>query len=271
MHLTGKCNYACEYCFGKFNGDFITLNNAKTLVDKISDYFKSEEIENGTINLAGGEPFLYPSLNELIDYIVSSGIQVSIVTNGSLLNKESIENLKGKVSCIGISIDSICQNTNIEIGRCSRESALSLSECEALSKTIHDCGIKLKINTVISRYNLDEDLMPLYKVLRPERIKFLQMHIVKGVNDKALDKQITKDEFYSFCERYDCLNSQSEIVKEESGKMENSYLMIDPCGNFILNNGGKYDITYGNCFEKTISEIVRSLPLSQEKYDYRYN
>ncbi len=269
-HITNHCNYHCAYCFGKFDVQTDpSIDDAKQVVDNVASYFAQNNITNGRINFAGGEPLLYNHLDELIEYTADLGIEVSLVTNGSLLTPERIKKFEGKVSCIGISIDSISQTTNLGIGRCCKEKTISLSQWKEVADAIHNCGIKLKINTVVSHYNINENLLPLYEALRPDRIKFLQMHIVNGVNDHAADKTISIDKFQFFCERYDCLKPKSEIIPEKEGAMENSYLMIDPNSDFLLNDNGRYHLL-GSCLTESISDILAKAPLSREKFESRY-
>ena len=267
-HITNRCNYHCTYCFGKFNGQKDpTLDDAKKIVDNIALYFAQNNIADGRINFAGGEPTLYEHLDELIDYTSSLGIRVSIVTNGSLLTPERIRSWRGKVSCIGISIDSIDCDTNLAIGRCCRNKVISLSQWSKLTKALHDCGIDLKINTVVSRLNLDEDLSELYRVLSPKKIKLFQMHLIDGINDQAKPHEITESEFVSFCERHKTF--ESVLVAEPCGSMENSYLMINPEGKFQLNNNGSYQ-TFGDLNTTSLSEILKTVPLDPEKFGSRY-
>ena len=267
-HITSSCNYHCTYCFGKFYGQKDpTLDDAKKIVDNIALYFAQNNIADGRINFAGGEPTLYEHLDELIDYTSSLGIRVSIVTNGSLLTPERIRSWQVKVSCIGISIDSIVCNTNLTIGRCCRNNVIPISQWRNLAKAIHDCDIDLKINTVVSRLNLDEDLSELYRVLSPNKIKMFQMHLIDEINDQAKPYEITENEFQTFCERHKTF--KSIIVAEPSGSMENSYLMINPEGKFQLNNNSKYQ-TFGDLNTTSLSEILKTVPLDSEKFGSRY-
>ena len=267
-HITKRCNYHCTYCFGKFNGQKDpTLDDAKKIVENIALYFAQNNIADGRINFAGGEPTLYEHLDELINYTSSLGIRVSIVTNGSLLTPERIRSWQGKVSCIGISIDSIDCDTNLTIGRCCRNKVISLSQWSKLAKAIHNCGIDLKINTVVSRLNLDEDLSELYRVLSPKKIKLFQMHLIDGINDQAKPYEITEREFESFCKRHKAF--ESVMVAEPCGSMENSYLMVNPEGEFQLNNNGIYQ-TFGNLNTTSLSEILKTVPLDSEKFGSRY-
>ena len=267
-HITSRCNYHCTYCFGKFDEQKApTLDDTKKIVDNIALYFRQNNITDGRINFAGGEPTLYEHLDELIDYTSSLGIRVSIVTNGSLLTPDRIRSWQGKVSCIGISIDSIVYSTNLKIGRCCQNNVIPLAKWSKLAKAIHNCGIDLKINTVVSRLNIDEDLSELYRVLSPKKIKLFQMHLIDGINDQAKPYEITEREFESFCKRHKAF--ESVMVAEPCGSMENSYLMVNPEGEFQLNNNGIYQ-TFGNLNTTSLSEILKTVPLDSEKFSSRY-
>ena len=267
-HITNRCNYDCTYCFGKFEGQHDpSIDDAKAVVDNIALYFTENGIANGRINLAGGEPTLYKHLDELIDYIASRGISVSMVTNGSRLCAESIGRWKEKVCCIGLSVDSASDDTNRNIGRCCNERVLSSKELVKIADAIHECGIELKINTVVSKFNINEDLSKVYGAMAPDRIKLFQMHLVKGINDRARDHKITKKEFKSFCKRHNAF--RSVIVKEPKKSMENSYLMVNPNGEFQLNDNGNYK-TYGNLKDTPLCKILEAVPLLKKRFALRY-
>lgn len=268
FHLTNACNYHCAYCFGKFPDEKeLTLNEACAVVDNIYRYFVKNKISDGRINLAGGEPLLCSYLDDLIDYIHAYGINVSIITNGSRLTKEMIKSWKGKVYCIGLSLDSAIPETNTQIGRCCKSKVLTLRQAISITQAIHRNGIKLKINTVVSKLNVNEDMRVFYKRLKPDRLKFLQVEIIDGTNDSAQQFAISKKEFEQFCKRHK--KCCSNTVCEPSHSMENSYLMINPQGQFQLNNAGKYEI-YGNCIEEELSDILKRVPLDVGKYNARY-
>ena len=267
-HITNHCNYHCTYCFGKFDGQKDPeFDDAKQIIDRIASYFSENEITNGRINFAGGEPTLYKHLDELISYTSSLGIQVSIVTNGSLLTPQRIRSWKNNVSCVGISIDSVTYNTNLIIGRCCENPTASLSHWIELSKAIHECNIDLKINTVVSMLNLNENLSMLYQALQPKKIKLFQMHLIDGINDQAKCYAISQEDFTNFCNRHKAF--ESLIVAESSGSMENSYLMINPEGKFQLNNNGIYQ-TFGDLKTSSLSEILKTVPINSAKFNSRY-
>lgn len=266
FHVTHICNYKCVYCFCKFKEQIhLSLEDAYKVVDNIERYFLANYVEDGRINLAGGEPLLYPHLDELIDYIHQKHIQVSIITNGSLLTVEKIENWRRKVSCIGISIDSTREKIRNKIGRTS-DKPISNSKLIELCKLIRETGIKLKINTVVSKFNIDENMVDFFKKLKPDRLKFFKMQIVEGINDEAEEHSITEKEYQSFISKHKKLKN---VISEGEHDMENSYLMINAKGGVILNDKGKY-ISYGDCLKEELIDIIEHLPLNMERYSKRY-
>ena len=268
FHITNSCNYHCTYCFGKFpNKKELTFKQACSIVDNIARYFSKNGIQDGRINLAGGEPLLCPFLDDLIDYINAYGIKVSIITNGSLLTEEQIAFWKDKVCCIGLSIDSALIETNTEIGRCCNKKALTVKQMVRITQAIHRNKMELKINTVVSKYNVNDDMTEIYKRLKPDRLKLLQVEIVEGVNDGANKCAISKKAFEEFYKRHK--HCCRETVAEYSDDMENSYLMINPQGEFQLNNCGKYEI-YGNCLEEELDDILIKVPINLDKFNSRY-
>ncbi len=268
FHLTNSCNYNCTYCFGKFpEKKDLPLKEACSVVDNIARYFSKNGIKDGRINLAGGEPLLYLHLDDLIEYIYAYGLKASIITNGSMLTEERISHWKDKVYCIGLSLDSAIPETNLTIGRSCKNKAPTVKQAVRITQAIHRNGIKLKINTVVSKLNVNEDMAEFYKRLKPDRLKFLQVEIIDGINDGAEKLAITKKAFDEFCKRHNkCCN---ETICEKSESLENSYLMINPQGEFQLNDSGKYK-TYGSCLEEDLSEILSRVPISSDKFNSRY-
>ena len=268
LHLTNSCNYSCEFCFGKFpDENELTLEQACAVVDNIARYFLKEGITEGRINLAGGEPLLCPYLDDLIDYINAYGIKVSVITNGSLLTEERIACWKEKVYRIGLSLDSALTETNVAIGRCCKNKVISVKQAVRITQAIHRNGIKLKVNTVVSKLNVNEDMTEFYKRLKPDRLKFLQVEIVEGINGNAESLTVSKNAYGEFCKRHK--HCCRDTVCEQTDDLENSYLMINPQGEFQLNDGGAYKV-YGNCVKEELVDIISNVPISKKKFYSRY-
>ncbi len=271
FHITDACNYSCRYCFADFKMKDLPFSDAKNVIDAIDTYFRENEIENGRINIAGGEPLMYRRLDDIIDYIAEKNIKVSIITNGAKLTEERIASWAGKVAMIGISVDSVTPEADIRIGRCdSRNACNSLEHLTRMAEAIHNAGIKLKINTVVSKANLGEDMLSVYKALKPDRLKLIYIHVVHNVNEwpETMNLIPTVGEYNAFVDknRYE---ENCELVLERPMEMQNSYFMINPHGEVYINAFG-LEKKYGNSIYEPLSEIFSRLPFDKAKFDLRY-
>lgn len=116
LHVLEACNFKCRQCFSKFGTEkLLPMEGWKKIVDNCIAGADVDEF-----NIAGGEPILYPGLAELVKYIRSKGIKVSLITNGSLMDEEWIKNYARLYETIGFSVDSLDDETNKKIGRCDR-------------------------------------------------------------------------------------------------------------------------------------------------------
>ena len=266
LHLTEKCNYKCAYCFAKFHvQNELKINDWFHIVDQIKDYFDSNAIKNARINLAGGEPLLLEYLDRLIDYIHSLNIKVSIITNASLLSKDKIDRWANKIDILGISIDSLKHETNLAIGRDYNGRTLQINNLIELLLSAKTKGIKLKVNTVISKFNIKEDIIELYENVSFNRIKILQMRINKQCNEAASDLSISDQEFIDYSEKF----NDNNIIFESESDMGSSYIFIDPRGNMISNENHTHK-KIGSVLKEDIETLISRAKIDQNRFDKRY-
>lgn len=85
LDLTTACNFACPHCVdsGIINsGQQLSLDTVKQSIDTLADHGLLS-----IILLGGGEPLLYPQVEEVVAYIKEKGLQLGVVTNGSKPDK----------------------------------------------------------------------------------------------------------------------------------------------------------------------------------------
>lgn len=268
VHITDKCNYHCKYCFVNFPRKDLSLQEAKHIIDEIKHYFSINDIRNGRINIAGGEPMLYPYIDDVIRYIHEQGIKCSIITNGSRLTEDFCKRMAGMLDTIGISIDAATREGNIRVGRCNVGGVPDFDRLECISDMMRSYGIKLKINTVVSKLNLNEDMASVYRRLKPNKIKLFYMHVIDNINGDVKTLVPTREEYEDFVMRN--MLEDCDIVIEGPESMENAYFMINPEGEVYMNDNG-VEKKYGSCFEKRLSDIFETVPLCKEKYFARYS
>ena len=225
FHFTDFCNFHCKHCFVKKNGKELSFDEIKIIVDKIAR-FQKDNNDRVRINLAGGEPLLSKNIQNIIDYINSRGLEVSIITNGYYLTDEFIINNKNKLSMIGISVDSLNHDTNIKIGRCFKNKTLSKDRLIYLCKVITNNIIRLKINTCITSLNLDDDINDLIEEVKPDRFK-----VLRAFCDDSSEYNISDEQWENAKSKY-----PSVSIAEDNDYMATSYLIIDSEGNLSKNN-----------------------------------
>lgn len=260
LHFTDFCNYKCKHCFVKKENYELTFEELKVVVDKVEKYFKSKNVI-GRINIAGGEPLLSRNIDRLIEYIASKKIKISIITNGYYLNDSFIRKNKNHIETIGISVDSLDYDTNIMIGRCFNNNVLSEEKIIYLSKRIKDAGIKLKINTCVSKLNYKENFNDFINKIKPDRFKVLKM-MCNSSNEVYNNNAISNDDIKKFLE-----NINYDYVYESDEEMKNSYLIIDSKGNLSTNNLHLNNISI---FDYDIDEVIDRININYENYIKRY-
>ncbi len=236
FHLWHPCNMRCNFCFATF------MDVKATVLPK--GHLPQEEAMAvvrllgaagvGKLTFAGGEPLLCPWLPALIREAKRLGMTTMIVTNGSRLTDEWLMQVDDCLDWVTLSVDSLHATTNAASGRREKgKAAPDFGDYLECGNRVLTFGIRLKLNTVVSRSNKHEDLGSLIRALKPERWKVLQALPVTGQNSAhAGEFEVKAWEFEGFLARHANLKDITNIVPEPVDAITGSYLMIDPAGRF---------------------------------------
>jgi radical SAM protein with 4Fe4S-binding SPASM domain len=97
IYLTNNCNLTCKHCYnGRSEG------NKELTIDDLN--WLLENVENKRTTFLGGEPMLYPLLEDALDAFP----KVTVSTNGMLVNEDNVHILK---KAIGVQL-----STEIGVG-----------------------------------------------------------------------------------------------------------------------------------------------------------
>ena len=174
---TNVCNEDCQYCHYK---------NAYLDLDEYcpSDYIPREKMmeiieDMGNMGVkamtfsGGGEPLLYPYIEEAMEHVLAEGIDLSIITNGMLLKERKAE-LLAHAKWVRLSIDS-CRAELYSRLRGVPEAWFG-SLCENIQNFAkeknEDC--ELGVNFVVSRDNYKDiyEMARLMKSLGINHVKY---------------------------------------------------------------------------------------------------
>lgn len=255
----------CKFCFGGFSESFIRRDKEDWifLIKKIAK--ETHFLKDKRINFAGGEPLIIPYLEDLVKIAKEEGFKTSIITNGALLTEPFLDNTKDYVDMIGISIDSIDDNINNVSGRKTTKGVIALQEYINKCNWITDRGIKLKVNTVITKYNYNLSMDKLLDNTSIDRWKVLRMLKIDNENKEFHNICPSDDEFKTFVDNH----SKYNFVLEDDNDLTSTYIFISPSGELMDNSSGSIKNT-GSLFLNSFTSLFEKLPFNYEVFKNRY-
>lgn len=285
LELTKKCNQDCLYCYNVWKADDtypreeLDTDNYIALLDKIIN-----EVRPKRLTLSGGEPLLREDIFEIIDFINKKGIDINIITNGTLLNKEKINNLLEKgVKLFELSL--LGSTPEIHEGLTNYKN--SWEKIIANIKEIKKQGGKIVAVVVLTKKNIN-DVKNIIEILIALDVNGIMVNRVNigGRGIRYMDKLIPEandlekafEIINSLSEEYEipitagttippCIIDTSKYNNIKFGYCqvgkEYPYYAIDPLGNLRPCNHSR--LILGNIFSQNLKEIFNNDLLS----DYR--
>ena len=144
LYVTEQCNLDCHYC-NEFNNSI--PHPALADLKKWMDHIRKLDVMR--LGLQGGEPLKHPDIVEVVRYAKSLGFrQVSMSTNGFLLNRQLLAHLEGAgLDKLQISVDRM---TPIASTRKAMKSIVHKLDW------FRDSKVKLHVSGVLFKETLDE-------------------------------------------------------------------------------------------------------------------
>lgn len=160
---TQACDLACKHCRAESHPEHdpnaLSFEEGRQLIDQI--------LEFGTPNpmfvMTGGDPFKRSDIFELTEYAATRGLPVALSPSGTpLLNAASLGRIKD-AGCKAISLS--LDGSSSDIHDSFRGVPGSFDWTVNGWKTARDQGLKIQINTTVTRYNLN-DLPKIFGLVR---------------------------------------------------------------------------------------------------------
>ena len=247
-HFWPWCNYGCKFCFARFEDIPRADRLPKEIAITVPEMLAAAGADK--ITFVGGEPTLCPYLGDLLAASKDVGLTTCIVSNATGLTEEFLDEWGHLIDWVGLSIDASNDEIHAEIGRgmrgdLARQRSHHLELAKQVWASCMQRGIRMKLNTVVCKANLDDDMSALVMELKPERWKIFEVLPVEGQNDGDVDDiLLEEDEFNSWVERHKWVADEGiQFVPENNELMRGSYAMLDALGRFYSNTEGGH--TYG--------------------------
>lgn len=184
---TNKCNHKCFYC--SYDSEFgYLLSEKKYIQDEIPkekmmeilNDFKSMDVKAITYS-GGGEPLIYPFIEDTFEKTIDLGIDLSIITNGQNLNGRRAE-LLSQSEWVRISADYCNSKIFVKHRRISDSFFQKEKENIINFAKIKKPECELGINFLVTNLNSDYiyESTKFFKDLGVNHIRFSPIYIPKG-------------------------------------------------------------------------------------------
>jgi len=145
--VTGNCNLRCRHCYGAYGA----VQKGELTFSEITKAL-NELKKAGTrrITIEGGEPLMRRDIDDLMDYIRSLGMEMSLCTNGTLLEKH-VPAVKRNADLVVISLDGSRDNHDTLRGHGNFDKvirALNLCREEKIRTLIFSCLIDTNLGDI---------------------------------------------------------------------------------------------------------------------------
>jgi radical SAM protein with 4Fe4S-binding SPASM domain len=158
----------------------LSTAEAERLIEEIAS------LEPGWVIIEGGEPLMRPDLFELLGLMQKAGLEVHLITNGTLLGEREIALLKGLGVRVMISIDGATAETYEHIRRgASFETVLTTARLCAQE------GLLEAINTIVSELNYRElpGTLELAASIGVDKVNFIGLKPCEGYTEQVLSPE----------------------------------------------------------------------------------
>jgi radical SAM protein with 4Fe4S-binding SPASM domain len=186
-NVTRTCNLRCVHCYSdsyaqKYPGE-LTHEEAKRVIDDLVAF------KVPAVLFSGGEPLTRPDLLELMEYAATSGLRVTLSTNGTLIDEPTAQWLHEiGLTYVGISLDGIGETNDLFRGKKGAfdGAVRGMRNCRAV-------GQKVGLRLTLTRRNC-MDLHDIFNFIEAEDIqRACFYHLVYSGRGNAADELTTAE------------------------------------------------------------------------------
>ena len=207
LGITNKCNLNCRHCLAANTSQEPDLN--KTEIFNIIRQILDLKIFN--VALFGGEPLMRDDFFEIVEALVKPWINLSLNTNGTLINKETAGRLsRYPIKIYTVSLDGSSPETQDPL-----RGKGSFVKCIEGIKNLIAKKCKVLISTTVTRYNWHdiENIAILGRKLGASKVRFNEVMYIG--NAACFDKVLVM------------------TVKEKFALLENARALRQEFGRFV--------------------------------------
>lgn len=262
VEITNKCNFACEHCINE-SGIKDMTEMSYTKIKEIIDYMQIKGIV--CLDFSGGEPLLHNDFEDIIKYAYKSNMNISVASNGYLLNDKMLRLLKETEATLRISYDGPNENIYSLIRGINKYDVVKNNIIKAVNS-----GIVTNLVTVLHKGNIKylDQIISDAKTFGINKLR-LMPYVKIGRGKQSKLEMLSVDEWKYLIENHKKMSEETGVeIAIDSPLMAITEKAVCPClvGKLCLvikANGDAIPCallnkTVGNIYNETIEEIWKN-------------
>jgi len=215
ISVTDRCNFRCRYCmprerFGE-NHTFLPRRAYLSFeeIEKVVTACRPLGLEK--VRITGGEPLLRPDLDDLISRISSTGVEVALTTNASLLSGQAPRLADAGLDRVTVSLDALDPKIHSQMTDSSIPVEVVLEGIDAAL----EAGLSpVKVNCVVQRGVNETEVAPLVRRFKGTgvTVRFIEYMDVGRTNGWQLGQVVSSTDLLGY------LQEEFELEPVESSR-----------------------------------------------------
>jgi len=215
ISVTDRCNFRCRYCmprerFGE-NHTFLPRRAYLSFeeIEKVVTACRPLGLEK--VRITGGEPLLRPDLHDLISRVSSTGVEVALTTNASLLSGQAPRLADAGLDRVTVSLDALDPKIHSQMTDSSIPVEVVLEGIDAAL----EAGLSpVKVNCVVQRGVNETEVAPLVRRFKGTgvTVRFIEYMDVGRTNGWQLGQVVSSTDLLGY------LQEEFELEPVESSR-----------------------------------------------------
>lgn len=226
ISLTEKCNLRCTYCMPADGVPLTPKDQLMTAseIDEIATAFVGLGVKK--IRLTGGEPLVRKDFRDILYSLKKTGADVSLTTNGLLVDRYIDDFEKVGMSSVNVSLDSLDEKKFFQITRMNKFQKV-MSNIELLL----DRGFHVKLNVVATKGFNDDEIVDFIGWTQSKNIhvRFIEFMPFEG-NKWNLSKVLSYKDILNIIER----KYEIEKLNDHPNSTAKAYRVAGYVGTFAV-------------------------------------